>query len=237
MNRRHFLAGTGAILASISGQPAVQLGHEPPPGETPWKEPVMPETRSVKPHEAAVSILVNQVGYNVVGTKVMMLQVRDRQSQPREGVFELIDESRRTVFRGALMARGGVHQGEKDDWNARYWTGDFSKFISPGTYRARLLVGSEEVTSFPFRIGQHLIFVETTGLAVRFYYWQRCGFAVPGLHAACHLDDARIPRERGGGHRDARGGWHDAGDFNKYSSFACRSVFAMITLARIRRPS
>ncbi len=195
MSRRSFLTKTGVISGAILAQPALHLGHESAFGGTLQDNPVTPETRSAKPHEAKLSVLVNQVGYNLTGTKVLMLQVRDRQSQPDGDGFELIDKSHRTVYRGKLVARGGVHQEAKDDWNARYWTGHFSEFKLPGTYQARLLVGSEEVVSFPFRIGEHLIFQETASLAAGFYHWQRCGFAIPGLHAACHLDDARIPDE------------------------------------------
>ena len=232
INRRSFLAKTGVISGAILAPPALYLGQPSAFGETLQENPAIPQNSSLKPNEAKLSILVNQVGYNLAGTKVLLLQVRDEQLQPKADTFELVDESRRMVFRGKLVARDGIHQGKKDDWNSRYWTGEFSKFKSPGTYQARLLVGSEELVSFPFRIGEHLIFQETASLVAGFFHWQRCGFAIPGLHEACHLDDAKIPNELGGGHLDARGGWHDAGDFNKYSSIACRSVYALVTLAR-----
>lgn len=64
---------------------------------------------------------------------------------------------------------------------------------------------------------------------VEYYRIQRCGVntnnAVPSgftnrpdaeaLHAACHTDDAKKGSESGG-NADMAGGWHDAGDNNKY---------------------
>jgi endoglucanase len=62
--------------------------------------------------------------------------------------------------------------------------------------------------------------------AVRTFYLQRCGIAKPPVHAgawadatACHLADAATRHARGHldrGLRDLTGGWHDAGDYNKY---------------------
>jgi hypothetical protein len=132
---------------------------------------------------------------------------------------------------GPLTSRDKIHGGGGDDWGARYWTGDFSKLTAPGKYRASVQVGSAPVYSFPFRIGDELIFRETAMPAANFFSFQRCGCAVPGLHAACHLDDAKIPDGKGG-HIDATGGWHDAGDLNKYASIACRTVHALIVLNR-----
>ena len=145
----------------------------------------------------------------------------------------MVDESGRVAFSATLTARGRIHGGGPDDWGARYWTGDFSKLTAPGKYRARVRAGSL-VYSFSFRIGPELIFREAAMPAVAFFRFQRCGCEVPGVHAACHLDDARIPGGQGG-HRDATGGWHDAGDFNKYTSIACRSAYALIALGRSSR--
>ena len=182
--------------------------------------------------EAQVSILVNQVGYDVDTEKTLVLQVLDLQRQQPTPAFQLVDEAGRVAFTGMLVSRERVNGGTPGDWGARYWSGDFSGFKAVGKYRAQLKVGPEKHTSFPFRIGHDLIFAETLVSAAHFFWFQRCGFAVPGLHAACHMDDARIPEAMGGGHRDASGGWHDAGDFNKYATISCRTVYALLTAAR-----
>ena len=54
-------------------------------------------------------------------------------------------------------------------------------------------------------------------------YHMRCGFDIPGFHRACHLDDGQLRSKNnllaGGkviGHHDCSGGWHDAGDYDKF---------------------
>ena len=60
-------------------------------------------------------------------------------------------------------------------------------------------------------------------LAVGYYRYQRCGVEVPGVHPACHLDDAR--RRDNGQHVDQVGGWHDAGGRRRTSRYRiCRSA-------------
>jgi endoglucanase len=65
-----------------------------------------------------------------------------------------------------------------------------------------------------FEVGKDLLWQKTARPAYRFFYYQRCGMEIPGFHKPCHLDDATDP-----GHTqqwDLTGGWHDAGDYNKY---------------------
>ena len=48
--------------------------------------------------------------------------------------------------------------------------------------------------------------------------------SIPSFHGACHLDDARMPD---GSYKDLVGGWHDAGDYNKYNGYTPESVYAL----------
>ena len=97
-----------------------------------------------------------------------------------------------------------------------HWAGDFSVFQAPGRYVAETVINNRTYYSPPFEIDDELLLAKTGDIACRFFYYQRCGTAIPGFHAACHLDDARL---YDGGHRDLTGGWHDAGDYNKYSGY------------------
>jgi endoglucanase len=97
---------------------------------------------------------------------------------------------------------------------------DFSALKKPGVYYLDVPgVGR----SASFRISRDVydgaFYTVTRGM----YLW-RCGMAVSGrhggqtfAHAACHRDDGYLDFV-GGGHvrRDGAGGWHDAGDYNKY---------------------
>jgi len=97
---------------------------------------------------------------------------------------------------------------------------DFSALAAPGVYRLDVPgVGR----SAPFRVGVD-VYNEPLKTATRAMYLWRCGTAVSGqyhgdtfAHPACHVEDAFLDFV-GGGHarKDLAGGWHDAGDYNKY---------------------
>jgi endoglucanase len=100
-------------------------------------------------------------------------------------------------------------------------TADFSTLTRPGDYQLDVPgVGR----SAPFRIAPD-VYREPYYVTMRGFYLWRCGTAVSGTHqgqtfthAACHTNDGWLDYV-GGGHtiKDGTGGWHDAGDYNKYT--------------------
>ena len=109
---------------------------------------------------------------------------------------------------------------------------DFSVLMVPGHYALEVPgVGR----SAPFTVGRE-VWNEPCAAVVRAFYYWRCGTAVSGTwqghtfsHAACHLEDGWLD-DVGGGHvrRPGTGGWHDAGDYNKYVVNAGVSVALML---------
>jgi endoglucanase len=96
-------------------------------------------------------------------------------------------------------------------------TADFTAVTAPGSYYLDVPgVGR----SAEFKIADD-IFIETyRALMLGMYLW-RCGAAVSASyngvtysHAACHLNDGTIYSNSR--KKDGTGGWHDAGDYNKY---------------------
>lgn len=122
---------------------------------------------------------------------------------------------------GVVMLEGTLGEGRPHGTNgARLRTADFSGLVEPGEYRLRLESGE---ASPVFRVGND-VYREAYRTVMRGFHLWRCGTAVRGehggdvfAHGACHLDDARLDVVgRPGERRDATGGWHDAGDYNKY---------------------
>lgn len=109
---------------------------------------------------------------------------------------------------------------------------DISAITEPGRYRVEVagLGESPEFTiaSDVYNLAFYTVF--------RGMYLARCGLAVSGdhngrhyHHAACHLEDAHTDFvESDAGHRRSTGGWHDAGDYNKYIVNAGITVGMMI---------
>ncbi len=97
---------------------------------------------------------------------------------------------------------------------------DFSSYSIPGNYYLDIPgVGQ----SFVFPINDNVYDFALYTVFRGFYLW-RCGTAVSGTHngytyshGACHLNDANQTYIGFGNNtRNGTGGWHDAGDYNKY---------------------
>jgi hypothetical protein len=173
-------------------------------------------------HRAAhVDILVDQLGYETQSdAKGVVLQ---SSAVPRRSpaTFSLVSlENMEKACSGRWKELGYY-----PEWDLYHWEGDFSAFTKPGCYVVETTVDGDVYYSPPFEIGDDLLVPGTAEPAYRFFTYQRCGTAVPGFHAACHLDDART---QDGGYRDLAGGWHDAGDYNKYNGYTPESVYALV---------
>ena len=105
----------------------------------------------------------------------------------------------------------------------RFQVLDFSELRAAGTYRIR--AGTRE--SLPFRIGDG-VWERTIWKAVNFFYAERCGTAIPGVHAVCHAD---WRGEHQGKTIVINGGWHDAGDLSQGLVNTSEAVYAMFDLA------
>lgn len=93
---------------------------------------------------------------------------------------------------------------------------DFSELKDAGRYKIRV-DGVDE--SDEFTVGDD-VYSDITASAVRMFYMQRCGTAIPEseggefAHKACHTGEAVIYGTDK--KKDVTGGWHDAGDYGRY---------------------
>lgn len=170
--------------------------------------------------QADIKLLVNQAGYDADRPKRILLQAN----------FNPTEIQNYDIVRGNETVGSGVWRAPEEvgAWSLWYRTADLPS-LPAAEYRVRVRWHGSDFLSPPFQVGIDRLLKKTAPLASHFFYAQRCGAEVPGWHAACHLDDARLPD---GSHRDLTGGWHDAGDYNKYNGYTPLAVFALARFAQ-----
>ena len=142
------------------------------------------------------------------------------------------------VFQGPVSSwRSGQVHGQSGD---RVYHFDFSAVTQPGQYY--VYDPANDVGSFGFAIGDG-VYDRILREALRTYYYQRCGIAksIPYAEAdwadpqPCHvgpqqdLDCRSVLDPSPATSRDLSGGWHDAGDYNKYVNFADEVLHALLS--------
>lgn len=163
----------------------------------------------------------NTVGYRPESRKIGTVAAKTEQFVVRDAQS------------GTQVIEGAATKVESSSTGQPLYTIDFSAVRRDGTYRIELEGGG----SSEFRVGADIynwpFYCVTRGM----YLW-RCGTAVSETFAgsqfeygACHLDDAYLDFTGGpvGKRKDGAGGWHDAGDYNKYAVNGAFTVGMMLT--------
>jgi endoglucanase len=189
-------------------------------------------------------LLVDQFGYRPGDPKVAVIR------EAKAG-YDVIDkftpgstyrvrnvEDGRVVFTGTLTPwLNGSTQASSGDHG---WWFDFSSVTTPGTY----FVDDPErnLRSATFRIDPH-VYANILKAATRMYFYQRSGFAKQVPYAdACWTDTPAYvgpdqdlqahditDRNNRSKVKNLSGGWFDAGDTNKYVTFAAQAVHQLLT--------
>jgi len=106
----------------------------------------------------------------------------------------------------------------------RFQIMDFSEIDRPGTYSIK--AGDAETRPFQIRPD---IWRQTIWKTINFFYCERCGTEVAGIHDTCHRDWLC----KHGDHQILiNGGWHDAGDLSQGLVNTAEATYAMLSLAR-----
>ena len=132
--------------------------------------------------------------------------------------FSLVGAEGKTVYTGE--AREISHRGN------RFMELDFSGFRKEGQYRIRY----GDALSEPFSIGPD-VWDEPLWNVLNFYFCQRCGYPVEGIHDVCHADSQAF---RDGRSIVVNGGWHDAGDLSQgfwRTAYGCYALLGMLEVA------
>jgi hypothetical protein len=203
MKRRQFL---GAV-ATLPVAAASVMAQEGPPVSDPVETMTAPDWPS---------IAVNHLGFRPrVGSKTLVVKAVD--SAPvREFTLRDVSERSFRFTRSLSEVRSDL---------GPCLTADFTDLDRPGLYQ--ISVGQELSVQFAI---QEEVWRRTLPKAVGYYRYQRCGVEVPGVHPACHLDDAR--RRDNGQRVDEVGGWHDAGDLRKWMDVTMLNGVALLNLFR-----
>jgi hypothetical protein len=188
-------------------------------------------------------IVVDQFGYLPSSEKIAV--IRDPQTgfdaatdfTPGASYAVVDAASGAQVFTGAATAwnTGAVHAQSGDK---AYWF-DFSSVTTPGTYYVLDVENNER--SPAFRIGSDVYRVVLRH-ALRTFFYQRVGQAkqepyadaawVDGASHVGALQDhnARLYSAKNDAttERDLWGGWYDAGDYNKYTSWTANYIVEML---------
>jgi len=121
---------------------------------------------------------------------------------------------------GSITSMGADGQPSGDN----VWQVNFSQFNTAGTYR--LYVPSWNQQSYDFKLDPN-VYNEIGKVALKTFYYQRCGVAHSQPYARAPWSDPYVchgyltattpaAQEPNYGILDLSGGWHDAGDYNKY---------------------
>lgn len=161
------------------------------------------------------NVNVNQIGYRIKDEKRAIM----RQLPSSDTSFEVVDISNGSEVYSANAEKGPNGGTSGDD----VYVADFTKLDRAGKYIVRSGAGS----SYEFEISDN-VYDDALTDSLRMLYLQRCGceltkeLAGDFAHGVCHADEARI--YGGKSYVEVSGGWHDAGDYGRYTSPAAKAV-------------
>ena len=150
-------------------------------------------------------------GYRTDARKQALVQNLDASE------FAVYDNNGKKAFQGPILPC-------KDGFGLM----DFTGLTDEGEYTIQ--AGSQ--CSKPFAIGSDA-YLSAAWKALSFFYSERCGFEVPGVHIECHLD--AFCRHPDGRTIPICGGWHDAADVSQAIDKTCDVIIAMLDLADAAR--
>ncbi len=191
-------------------------------------------------------IRIDQFGYRPTDQKIAVISLPQTGYNAPSGfvpgsVYQVRDWfSNAIVFSGTPMAWNGgsvnVQSGDKAFWF------DFSALVTLGSYY--IFDVTNNVGSYRFEISPS-VYNEALKQATRMLYYQRCGMAKAIPYAqtgwsdlACHKGanqdtDCRLYNNTTvSTSKNLSGGWHDAGDYNKYVNFTYSTMVNLLLAYR-----
>jgi len=189
-------------------------------------------------------IKIDQFGYLPNATKVAVI------SNPQVGFNTNENFTIGTTYQVLEWQTGNVFfTGSPQSWNSgathnqsgdQGWWFDFSSINTPGSYY--IYDVTNDVRSYQFEIDED-VYSPVLKAAMRMFFYNRCNFAkqapyaepgfTDGLAFSNNLQDGNsryvFDKNNAATEKDLAGGWFDAGDFNKYVTFADRVMHDLLS--------
>jgi hypothetical protein len=155
-------------------------------------------------------IAYSQDGYQTGAPKTAII------SDPSVTTFRIVDQRDNHTVLFKPVSTVNTHIGA-------FQVMDFSELRTPGRY----IIEAGGAKTKPFPIDAD-VWAASIRKVLNFFYTERCGMDIPGIHAACHRDWTCV-------HGDKRilinGGWHDAGDLSQQAEATDEITYALFSLA------
>jgi endoglucanase len=184
------------------------------------------------------AIKTDHLGYRPADPKIAILSANPGSS------VEVRDPADVVRFRVPLDGGSITSKGFDGPSGDNVWWVDFSTFQTPGTYR--LYSPTLAAQSYDFVIADD-VYNGALEAALATFYLQRCNTPKLATYVgswadgtSCHMTDTATTAAAGHtnvGSLDLTGGWHDAGDYNKYMWGAASTAVRYLLLAYERNPS
>jgi len=166
-------------------------------------------------------IRVNQLGYLGKDVKLAVVSSNYNLEGKKFSIRDL--NTKKFVFNDKIeSAVPGVERQSSFTFNHII---DFSPIEARGSYRVEL---EDKTSSYSFEIRDHAYRYMIDSL-LHFLRAQRCGNTKPELHQPCHLHDATNFS------LDLSGGWHDAGDFLKFTRSESYTTYTLLLSYEINK--
>ncbi len=177
------------------------------------------------PNTQKVAVLLDpQIGFNATENYEPPATLELRNADSDEVVF---------LAAPTIWNQGTTHAQSGD----RGWWFDFSPINTPGNYYVYDQANDER--SAEFTIGFE-VYDEVLKAAGRMFFYNRCGIEKNEIHAGSNWSDGSSFTQdtqtrklsdpnNVGAYRDMSGGWFDAGDYNKYVTFALEPIHDLLS--------
>jgi hypothetical protein len=233
----------GNPLDQLSIMEKSELGDDKSGDDTTWSQGLALGINGPIP-----VIVVDQFGYPTKASKIAVIRdpkaSYDNAAHFTPGaIYALVDQSTGKIAKRGPPTpwNGGATDSLSGD---KVWWFDFSDVTTPGTYA--VIDVDKRLRSPKFKIDDS-VYRNALRYATRMYFYQRAGFKKTAetvgsdwADAASHIGPGQDPQTRPWQvrHRvsssdpsqikDLRGGWFDAGDYNKYTSWTAGDVIVLL---------